>query len=154
MKSVSAMAALCGILMILTSCKKNENNTSSPARQNLLNGKWQLTAYTGTTTYMGKDTTADFFATLEPCDKDDFITFYDNGTCTEDENTNKCAKDQQIESGTWYLLDSDTRLSIADSNPDTFSIASLTASELKLQSVGYNSSGTPITWIRTWKNIK
>lgn len=42
----------------------------------LLNGKWQMIAYTGSATYMGKDTTADLYALMQQCDKDDFILFF------------------------------------------------------------------------------
>src|ERR1043165_4923753 len=142
MKQLSFMAVVCCVLLAFQGCKKSDDdNTHSPARYNLLNGKWQMTAYTGTATYMGKDTTADFYALMEPCDKDDFIIFADNGTCTQDENSDKCAKDQQVETATWYLLDNDTKLAIIDSNPDTMSVVALTPSELKLQSVGANSLG-------------
>jgi len=155
MKLVRFMAALGCILMIAQACKKSEDNDNhSPARHNLLNGKWQMIAYTGSTTYMGKDTTTDLYAMMEPCDKDDFIIFADNGTCTQDENTDKCAKDAQVEHASWYLLDNDTKLAIIDDNPDTMSVVSLTANELKLQLVRANSSGMPITWTWTWKNIK
>lgn len=80
--------------------------------------------------------------------------FFDDGSCTQDENTDKCANDQQVEHASWYFLDNDTKLAIIDDNPDTMSVVSLTTNELKLQSVGQNALGIPITWTMTWKNIK
>lgn len=133
----------------------NTNNNNTPNPQKILEeGKWQLTAGTATTTYKGKDTTIDIYSEMEECDKDDFILFASNGTGTIDENANKCTDDQQIENFTWALLNNDTKLAVVDSNPDTMDVVELTTSQLKLKLTKPSSSGTPITTIQTYKNIK
>ncbi|MBS1780274.1 MAG: lipocalin family protein [Bacteroidetes bacterium] len=132
----------------------NNNNGNSTPSQLLVAGKWQMIAGTATTKYMGKDTTVDVYAETDDCDKDDFILFASNGTGTIDENTNKCADDQQVESFTWALLNNNTRLAVVDSNPDTMDVQELTATEMKLKEVSNNSSGTPIITVVTYKNIK
>jgi hypothetical protein len=148
--------ALCCGVIFLSSCKKDEkdNSNTSVQKQTLVAGKWQMSAGTATTNYMGKDTTIDIYSLQDECDKDDFILFAITGTGTIDENINKCAGDQQIENFTWVLLNSDTRLALIDSNPDTTDIVEITSLQLKLKQTKPNSSGTPVTTIRTYKNIK
>jgi len=153
-----------GFLVFLAACTKSDNNnntsnnngnnnTSTPS-QLLIAGKWQIVASTATTNYKGKDTTIDLYAAMNDCDKDDFILFANNGSGTIDENTNKCADDQQIETFTWALLNNDTRLALVDSNPDTVDVQSLTATEMKLKMTKPNSSGVDIITTQTLKNFK
>lgn len=148
----------------LASCEKEEdpvdnnntNNTDNLSAQGklLVAGKWQMTTYIATATYMGKDTTVDYFIDMDECDKDDFVQFAADGTSTIDENTNKCADDNQVESGKWALLNNDTRLALVDSNPDTFDVVEISTTQLKFKITEPNSSGVPITDIITYKNIK
>lgn len=166
MKLTGMIAALSCGLAFFAACTKSENNPNNSNNNNnnnsnlsakgqiLVAGKWQPSAHIATATYMGKDTTVDYFVDMDECDKDDFIQFADDGTGNIDENTNKCAHDNQVENFTWALLDNDTRLALVDSNPDTFDIVELTTAQLKFKINWTNSSGTPVTEIFTYKNIK
>jgi len=156
MKIAEVFAALCFSLLLFTACKKREDGSSngSATARILEGGKWQMTAATATVNYMGEDTTVDLYSQMDDCDKDDFILFAANGNGTIDENTNKCIDDQQIENFSWMLLNNDTKLALIDSNPDTVAISQITASQMVLTQVKPNSSGSPVTTIRTYKNIR
>lgn len=143
--------ALCCGVIFFAACKKKDN--SSPKKKLLLAGKWQLSGRVATTTYMGKDTTIDVYPTTDACDKDDFILFADNGSGTVDENADKCADDQQIENFTWVLLNNDTRLAIMDSNPDTMDLE-IASTQMQVKITTTNSSGVPLIYSETYKNIR
>lgn len=166
MKLSGIVATTC-CLALLAACKKSENSTDNNNNNNnnnnnsnlsakgqmLVAGKWQLTASTATMNYMGKDTTADLYNEMDECGKDDFVLFASDGTCTIDENANKCPGDNQVESADWTLLVNDTKLALADSNPDTFEVE-ISSMQFTLKITKPNSSGAPVTWIDTYKNIK
>jgi len=155
MMSVIRIVSISFCLTLITSCKKveSDNNNLSPAGKLLVDGKWQQIANTATTNYLGKDTTVDLFAAVAACEKDDFILFHANTTGTLDENTDKCSWDSQIENFVWALLENDSKIALVDSNPDTFSLE-ITNAEYKIRSTRANSSGVPVTYISTYKNIK
>jgi hypothetical protein len=154
MKLTGVFVTVCAVFVFFAACKKKEpeNNLSAKA-QLLVAGKWQMSASTATINYMGKDSTMDLYTQEDECDKDDFILFADNGKVTIDEAANKCPDDQQIETANWVLLNSDSRLAIVDSNPDTFDVE-IASTQFKLKLTLPNSSGTPVTYIETYKNIK
>lgn len=158
MKFTPAVITLyCGIALF-AACKKtddtdNKNNNTSAARQALEAGKWQMIAGTATINYMGKDTSIDIYSQMDECDKDDFMQFAADGKATMDENTNKCPDDAQVETATYALLNNDTKLAIVDSNPDTFDLE-ISTTQMKLKITKPNTSGTPVTTIQTYKNIK
>ncbi|HTM65522.1 MAG TPA: lipocalin family protein [Flavipsychrobacter sp.] len=156
MRTKDVLAALCCSLLVLAACNKKEdnNNNMSATAQTLVAGKWQLSTSTATVNYMGQDTTADIYSQMDDCDKDDFVLFAANGTGTVDENANKCADDQPVESFTWLLLNNDTKIFIADSNPDTLDVTELTNTQLVLKQIKLNTSGAPVTFINTYKNIQ
>lgn len=162
------VAAICCSFALFTACKKSDNqdnssnnnnntNNNTPAlsarAQLLTAGKWQVSASTATLNYMGKDTTADIYPDMDECEKDDFIQFAADGTATKDENTNVCAGKSQVQHATWVLLNNDNKLAIIDSNPDTFDLE-ITSTQMILTQIAPNSSGTPVTWVDTYKNIK
>ena len=118
-------------MVLFTACTKTvdtdkENggnaNTLSTVGQLLVDGKWQLTARTATTQYRGKDTTADLYADMDDCEKDDFVQFASDGTVTRDENAVKCTGNPQSSTMTWKLMDNDTKIAIYDNNPDTLGL--------------------------------
>jgi hypothetical protein len=155
MKLTNAFAGVCCGILFVAACNKSKNETDnkSAIRQMLENGKWQQSAYTGTVNYMGVDSTADLYSQRKECDKDDFIFFYDDGKATIDEGANKCPDDAQIETAHWTLLDNDSKLAIVDDNPDTMNLE-ITNTQMKLMIVKLNSSGLPVTYVGTYKNIK
>ncbi len=155
MKLSGKLAILCCSLALIAACKKNGDGNSMSSQKKLLTaGKWLITAGTVTTTHLGIDYTVDRYAPMDACDKDDFVLFATNGTGTIDESTDKCAADGQVESFKWALLDNDARLALIDSNPDTFTLAELTTTQMKIQTIKPNSSGDPVTSVWTYKNIK
>lgn len=155
MKLLTTCTAICCAIFLFAACKKKENNTNnySAQRKMLQAGKWQLSASTATTTYMGADTTMDLYSQLADCEKDDFLTFADDGKATIDESANKCAHDPQIETGSWVLLSSDTKLAIIDNNPDTMDLE-ITSTQMTLRQVKPNTSGNLITYIDIYRNIR
>ncbi|MCE9539558.1 MAG: lipocalin family protein [Bacteroidetes bacterium] len=154
MKLTNTLVAVCCGLVLFASCKKNENeDTRSATTKMLENGKWQLSASTATVNYMGKDSTIDLYSETDECDKDDFIVFAGDGKATIDEAANKCPDDEQTETAPWVLLSNDTKLAITDSNPDTMDIE-ITNTQMKLKQIKQNSSGSPVTYLDTYKNIK
>ena len=155
MKLSAALVGVCCALTLLASCTKNDepDKPLSAIGKMLVDGKWQMSAYTGTVSYMGTDTTADLFAQEDECDKDDFVLYFSNGTATIDENTNKCADDDQVGTLKWALQNNDTRLALIDANPDTFDLeASPTVMKIKMMKP--NSSGVPVRFVWSYKNIK
>lgn len=157
MKLTGMFIAVCCAMVLFAACekKKEDDNTNklSARAQLLVAGKWQPSASTATITYMGKDSTMDLYSQWDECDKDDFVVFTDDGKGTIDENTNKCSDDQQVEHFSWVLLNNDTKLALIDSNPDTFDVE-ISSTQIKLKMVTPNSSGTPVTYNDTYKNIK
>ena len=148
MKMVTCFAVICCGLLLFATCKKKNNR---PAEQKMLvAGKWQLTASTATTNIMGIDSTIDLLA---DCEKDNIMTFADNGAAALDEGANICTGKNQITTAPWVLLNNNTRLAIPDSNPDTFDLA-ITSTQLKLTETKPNTSGSPVTYISTFKNIR
>ncbi|MCB9046069.1 MAG: lipocalin family protein [Chitinophagales bacterium] len=159
------LTLLCGIALF-AACTKSETDkepdpaSSSTSTDNLsavgkllVAGKWQLTASTATAQYNGKDTTADLYADMDDCEKDDFIQFAADGTVTRDENTNKCTGHPQSATMTWKLMDNDTRIAIYDNNPDTMGLE-VTTAQMKFTLTQPNSSNVPVTYVDIYKNIK
>lgn len=152
----SGLLVVLGFLMLVGACnKKNKDDSTPKSAQRVLleSGKWRLTAYTATLNYSGADSTIDLYATMSECDKDDFLLFGANGKATMDEGANKCAYDAQIETAGWVLLNNDTKLVLADNNPDTMSLE-ISAMQMKLTQVKPNSSGVPVTYVNIFANIK
>ena len=156
MKLTLVITAICCSLILFTACKKKKEDNgiaNSPAGQMLVNGKWMMTASTATLNYMGKDTSVDEYIQMNECDKDDFVTFIKDGNAFMDEGANKCTYDNQVERATWMLLNNDTKIAIADSNPDTMDLE-ITTAEMKWKMTRPNSSGAPVSYVITFKNIK
>lgn len=103
---------------------------------------------------MDRDTTVDGYAQMDACQKDNFELFAADGTGTVNEGADICPGKQQVADYTWALLNSDTRLAIVDDNPDTMDVVELTNTELIIKETKPNTSGTPVTYAWTLKNIK
>lgn len=162
MKLTNIFTAICFSLVFFTACKKSENDDKNKNNNNnplsatalkLVEGKWQLAADSGFTNYMGKDTTIDFYKDIDECKKDDFLTFVSNGTCINDENTNICTGHGQTQSGSWKLLENDTKLAIYDNNPDTSDLE-ISGNIMKLKTTWKSSAGNLVYETVTVKNIK
>jgi hypothetical protein len=154
MRITTTIISICCTLTLITACKKDpDTNDLSPTAKLLVAGKWQMSAYTATVNYKGKDTTADLYATEDVCDKDDFILYAADGTGTIDESTNKCSDDQQVESFHWELQNNDTKLSVVDANPDIFDLEA-TSTQMKIKLTKPNTAGSPVSYSWTYKNIR
>ena len=143
-------ATLCCLLIFATACNKRKND--SPTGRMLMSGKWQIIASTYTTTYMGRDTVIDFYSNWRACEQDDFMVLKAKGKGTSNENTNKCAEDDQESEFTWELQNNDTRLQLTlakgkfvanGGNTITSDILEISDNTLKLQSLDSNGSRPP-----------
>lgn len=155
MKLPAVLICACCGLALLASCKKNDepDKPLSAIGKMLVDGKWQMSVYTGTVNYMGSDTTIDLFAKEDDCDKDDFVLYFANGKATIDENVNKCPDDDQVGTLSWELQNNDTKLALIDANPDTFDLEA-TPTQIKISMTAPNSSGAAVHYIWTYKNIR
>jgi len=126
-------------LLIFTGCSKDD--TAPPAKTNtelISTGTWKFSAATVGVT--------DVSGFLQPCQKDNIITFAAAGTGTLDEGPLKCnGSDPQTSPFTWNFLSSETQLFVSATlftgGSSTFTIVSLTATQLVL-SQNINVSGT------------
>lgn len=161
MDLIGKFAILCCSLLLFTACTKtepdsndnNKNNNLSTVGQLLVAGKWQVIARTATTQHNGKDTTADLYAEMDDCEKDDFVEFVADGKVVRDENANKCSGNPQNSTFTWKLMDNNTKIAIYDSNPDTLGLE-ISSTQMKFTQTKLNSSGVPINYLEVYKNIK
>ncbi len=164
MKIQHSVLAIYSCVLLFAACVKtvdpvdengggNNNNSLSTVGQLLVDGKWQLKASTATAQYMGKDTTADLYADMDDCEKDDFIQFASDGTVTRDENLEKCPGNPQSATLTWKLMENDTKIAIYDNNPDTLDLE-VSGTEMKFKQTKTNTSGMPVTYFDVYKNIK
>ena len=141
MKKIHFALAIAASALFVTSCtdKSKDDETVTPKAKTktelITAGKWQMSAGTLTMTENGKDTTYDFFADMEACTKDDFMTFGADGKGTEDEGATKCdPSDDQTTAGTWSFYQNETKLiTTTDGDADTADIVELTESTLKLK---------------------
>jgi hypothetical protein len=147
----------------LFGCKKSKDKDNNSAKAQLLKaGKWQITASIATLNYGGKDTTIDHYSTWRSCEQDDLIEFSSNGKGVKDENSDKCAEDNQSDNFTWELISDDTQLKFTLDNNKVFSNGSrtmvsdlmeITNTQLKLKTTD-NIDSKPAVIIETYKNIK
>ena len=91
---------LCTLLLALvfigTSCKKDDEKTS---KDYLTAHDWKLTSVK----------IGGIASTLDDCDKDDSVTFHDDGEYHSDEGATKCEPtDPQETTGTWSISSSTT----------------------------------------------
>lgn len=102
---------------VLTSCKKEETasstTSSSATKTDHLAGKsWVLkSAKIAPTFTQAGITIDDLYKTMDACDKDNTMTFKTDKTFVTDEGATKCdPKAPQTETGTWALIDSETKI--------------------------------------------
>lgn len=158
MKKIHFALAIAASALFVTSCtdKSKDDETVTPKAKTktelITAGKWQMSAATLTMNDNGVDTTYDFFADMEACEKDDFMTFGTDGNGSEDEGATKCdPADDQTTSGKWSFYDNETKLIITvDGDADTADIVELTESTLKLK---YSEPALEMSSMLTYKRI-
>ena len=101
---------------IVAACKKS-NDDPKPAnaeRKALLTGTWKLTAQTYSPPFdydQDGTTETDAYAVLEPCQKDNLLTFLSDGTWKEDFGLLVCDWEDNPE-GQWVLSEDGNMLTI------------------------------------------
>lgn len=141
-------------------CKKDSPGTPTPtaSKADLLTAKkWRTSASTTTTTYNNQTSTSDDYASMSPCERDNFTQFNANKTAVFDEGATKCnSSDPQTTNGTWDLNSDQTKLNLTD--PDLgglvipFEIVTLDASTLSLRFT-QSASGATRTVNITFKSF-
>jgi hypothetical protein len=149
-KNMKKALLYCSALLILgTSCKKNDDNNSNPnsssRKTQLTTGKWKITASISTFDLgNGMTQNADLFSLLSPCQQDNLYIFNADNTATADEGATKCnsSDPQSKAAGNWQLLNNDTQLSLQD--PTNPLLQSITADIVQLDNttlvVKYNTA--------------
>jgi Lipocalin-like domain len=121
---------LSSIILIIGSCKKEV----VVSRTQLLSRDWQQTDLIAS--IAGSAPTSVFTTVMDACVRDNIWQFKADGTYSVSEGASKCnAADPDIATtGTWQLIDNDSKLVIDDVNelPQTFTITELTSASLKI----------------------
>lgn len=153
MTKVRLLTALSLGTMLFASCEKQveENPTPQSANQSStakaeIPGNWQLVASKGVVPMPNSANTrvTNIFAMLEDCKKDDKLHFESTGELTEIPGAVECdakfvdasAKDSAPKPGSWTLSADGQTLTVTQGQAKEYQIVSLSASTLKLRSVG------------------
>ncbi|QQS27941.1 MAG: DUF5004 domain-containing protein [Sphingobacteriales bacterium] len=136
------------IMVLVSSCTEDKSNTE------LLTGTdWRITAWTVSPAILG---ITDWYANMEPCEKDDSFSFNSDGSASIDEGASKCDPDDpQTETGTWSFNSDETLLTIiADGETQSWEIIDLTNKVLKIKWVNTDpDDGTTYTFTITFGAI-
>jgi hypothetical protein len=106
--------------------------------------------------YNGKDSTFDYYALWRACEQDDYIEFTEDGRGTQNENTNKCTEDNEVDNFVWELRDNDTKLHVAiggNLQAKVFELMEVTDTQIKWK-ITDSISGQPATIVETRRNVK
>ncbi|AIZ62924.1 hypothetical protein PK28_03105 [Hymenobacter sp. DG25B] len=99
-----------------SACKKDNDKPKS--KTDLLTAKnWRLSAAVGTLTSGSTSYSQDFFADMEPCQKDDFEKYSTDKTVTYDQGPTKCddtASDPQMQKASWNFEADETKLTVSE----------------------------------------
>jgi hypothetical protein len=130
--SIALMAVL-----TFSACKKDD--PAPPTKTELISRNWKITAMTGTFPPLP---TADLYAQLQACEKDNILKMSSNGTYTLDEGATKCAPTdpQIVETGSWSFSNNETKITVMS---ETFDIVSLSATTLVLKQDVAAGGGIP-----------
>lgn len=141
-------------VLALGSCKKNDSNSPTPSKTDLLTAKnWRLTAdkTTSTSSVSPNSVVTDEYATSPACERDNFIKFNTNKTAVYDEGATKCStSDPQTASAAWDFNSDATKLTFTDPSGSGLSIQEdileLTATTLRLRvTSSYTAGGITAT---------
>lgn len=122
--------------LLFTSCTKDEPKKALTKTELLCSAPWKMTSSTidpGIDFGNGVIVT-DFYAQFDPCQKDDLIRYFSNGTGVYDEGLTKCYPlDQQMESFTWLFNSDETKLT--ENEEDEYNVVGLNESELIMNAI-------------------
>ncbi len=143
MKNLFRIIAVMTVAMLLvtTSCKKDDDDPTPTPYEYLTAGDWKITGMEfnpGIDIGLGIVITDIYNDFMEDCSKDDLMTFNTDGTLTEDEGPTKCDPEdpQTTNDATWTLTDNDKTLTMIDPDfgPSSATVLVLNETTLKLSS--------------------
>ncbi|MCW3111473.1 MAG: hypothetical protein JWQ09_5979 [Segetibacter sp.] len=97
-----------GYLLLLSSCKKSDGNSTCPLSTTTIAGAYVMTSYTSQAT--SSSTVVDLFSSKQACVKDDVITMKADGTYAWSEGATACASAHLPGPGTWSLTGSTIKI--------------------------------------------
>jgi uncharacterized lipoprotein YehR (DUF1307 family) len=125
-------------LFVVSSCSDDDSDAS---RTDLLTSKsWVVTKYEVEVSGQSIDLTEDYM----DCEGDNVITFSKDGKYNQTAGTNTCNGDEESETGTWALKNSDKTIVLTvDGDVVEIEIHSLSSSTLKVkqESVEFDTNG-------------
>lgn len=133
--------------LALGSCKKNDSNSPTPSKTDLLTAKnWRITADKTVNTVGSVSSTDDNYATSPACERDNFIKFNTDKKAVYDEGATKCdTSDPQTASAAWDFNSDATKLTFTDPSGSGLSIQEdileLTATTLRLRTTSSYTAG-------------
>lgn len=134
MKKLFYLSIIC---FAIVSCRKQKTYSE------LILGDWRMSALTvDPPQVVNSVVITDLYAQMEDCDKDNYVSFFDNGTYRFDEGATKCEmQDPQTKSGNWEFLENDTKLRVIQLN-DTlvYTMIDLKEELLKMSYSGRDSN--------------
>lgn len=138
MKKYISCFALAGLVMLAACSKKNDPAPLTPEQLIVTSKGWVATAITinPALRFPGAPAITDFFAFLEPCEKDNITFFTSDLKYKVDEGASKCdPSDTQIQvQGTWSFNPAKTIITLTSTtggDTEAFTIAELSASTFK-----------------------
>jgi Lipocalin-like domain len=128
-----------------TGCKKDDSpGSATPTKKDLISRQWIQTDLIATIGTLSESVYDSEFA---DCEQDNIYFFKPDGTFTITENTSKCnpGDPDLVTSGTWKLVENDTKIEIdpATEDAEILDILELTATTFK-GSIRDNSTGIDI----------
>ena len=106
------MLFIAAIAISFTACSDDDDDKDDEvtATSKIVNKNFYQTA----NTFTANGITQDFFSDLDPCDKDDFTIFFENGTGVDDEGLTKCdpSAPQVIGTFQWSIINNDAQIFI------------------------------------------
>lgn len=149
---LSTCLTILSALVCLSGCQKKEDEPAPQSRAELLVGpKWHVKAWRlsvrtfSTATGPGTIQPTVLTSNAQSCDIDDVDVYQANGGMQTDHGTLKCQPaDPQTKTGTWELVDNETKLSyiFGPSEPvRVFTINQLTATTLDITQTRITTSG-------------
>lgn len=130
---------------LITGCKKDDSpEPAAPTKKDLISRQWIQTDLIATIGTLSESVYDSEFA---DCEQDNIYFFKPDGTFTITENTSKCnpGDPDLVTSGTWKLVENDTKIEIdpATEDAEILDILELTATSFK-GSIRDNSTGIDI----------
>jgi hypothetical protein len=140
------------VATFIVSCGKKSDPEPAPLTntQKLTGKNWKITGFTvNPGVPMNGTVVTDYFAQMQSCDKDNFMTFNANGAVVSDEGNTKCSSnDPQTNTGTWSWANNEAKLTVTypGNSPETYDVLLNDGNTLKMSQTltinGINYVGT------------